>query len=59
MITRLPERRILIKSHHLLPGILDILPRFHPHVEDRTISTRANDFTVNTALAPLALRPKS
>jgi hypothetical protein len=52
-----PNGSIPIKTTQLLPRILYILLRFHPHVEDRAILTAANNFTMHTSLAPLALRP--
>jgi hypothetical protein len=55
----LPQRSILIKPHQLLPPILHILPSLHPHVKDRTISTRTDNFTMNTSLTTLTLRPQS
>ena len=50
--------RIKVKSSQLLARIFDILLRLHAHVEDGAILARANDLVVQTALAPLTLRPQ-
>ena len=50
--------RVEIKPRQLLARILDILLRLHAHVKNGTIFTRTNDLVVQTALAPLTLRPQ-
>lgn len=56
---RLPKRTcVMIKTTQLLPGLLDLLPRLHPHVEDGAISRTAQNLRVHTALAPLTLCPE-
>ena len=55
----LPDSSVSIKPLQLRSRIFNVLDHLNPHVEDRAISTRANDFIVHTALASLALCPKS
>lgn len=53
-----PSPSIIIKPTQLLPRILHILLRLHPHVEDRAILTAADDLAMHTALTPLTLGPQ-
>ena len=55
----LPQPSITIKPTQLLPRLLDLLPRLHPHIEDRTIPTTAQHLTMHTALTALTLCPQS
>lgn len=55
----LPSRSIMIKPRQLLPRILYILLRLHPHIEYRTIPTLADNLTMQTPLTPLTLRPQA
>jgi hypothetical protein len=54
----LPSNLIQIKPLQLVLTILQILPRLHAHVEDGAILITADDLAVNSALAPLTLRPQ-
>lgn len=58
-IPTLPSPLIKIKPRQLLSRILNILLRFHSHVENRTILTATDNLTVHASLTPLTLRPQS
>jgi hypothetical protein len=58
-IPPLPQSTIIVETNKLFARILNILFGLHAHVEDGTISARANDFVVHTALASLTLRPEA
>src|SRR6266480_361745 len=55
----LPKCSILIESSEFLSRVFDIFPGLHPHVKDRTISTRTDDTVVHTTLTTLTLSPQT
>lgn len=55
----LPCTSIPVKPGQLFRTLLDFLFRLHPHVENRTIPTAANDLAMHAPLTSLTLRPQS